>query len=221
MAIEAHFEKSGNQLGKPRLPRHKLRLEAQGSTEAGGATRVLVHNISTTGLLLETRMAMAIGDRIDLDLPQSGMTSAKVIWISGNLFGCQFDSRISSATLSAAQLQSPGERQVAESADHEHLSNEAFCVRLRRLRKERGLTLAQVAVQLGVSKPTVWAWEQGKARPVDGRLKALAHALGVSEADLMPDGDIPGLRNMLARYREQVARAVGISPEKVRIMIEL
>ena len=94
--------------------------------------------------------------------------------------------------------------------------------RLQRLRKERGLTLAQVAGQLGVSKPTVWAWERGRARPIEERVDALAEALGVTRGELMATGETSlALRELLARSREQIAAAFGTRPENVRIMIEL
>ena len=49
-------------------------------------------------------------------------------------------------------------------------------LRLNHLRRERGMTLAQVASALGVSKPTVWAWEKGKARPLPERIAAIAES---------------------------------------------
>jgi len=41
----------------------------------------------------------------------------------------------------------------------------SFSALLRLWRYEAGLTLKDVAGAVGVSKPTVWSWEKGKARP--------------------------------------------------------
>jgi transcriptional regulator with XRE-family HTH domain len=94
--------------------------------------------------------------------------------------------------------------------------------RINRLRRERRLTLADVAAALGVSKPTVWAWEKGKVRPLPERLEAIAAALGVSPEEL---GDIAHVSSevsaVIADYRARIAQACGIHSGAVKIMIEL
>jgi transcriptional regulator with XRE-family HTH domain len=219
MPIAAHFEQAAGTAGQARDPRRTLRLDALGATDAGTAS-VLIHNISSTGLLLECQAPLAIAERIEIDLPRIGATWAQVVWNSGNLSGCQFDTPVSAAALSAAQLRSVTltEPEVPAAPPPEQ---ETFGARLHRLRAERGLTLSHIATHLGVSKPTVWAWEQGKARPVESRIDALAEAIGVTRADLMPGTIGPIAGDLITRSREQIARAVGTTPDKVRIMIEL
>ena len=203
-----------------RAPRRTLHLEARGATAAGEATDVVVHNISADGLLLECSVALEAGESIALDLPEAGTVSASVVWISGDLFGCRFDAALPPAMLAAAELRSTAAPGFDASARTD--APDDLAARLQRLRKERGLTLAQVAGQLGVSKPTVWAWERGRARPIEERIDALAEALGVTRNELMAIGDTPvALRELLARSREQIAAAYGTRPEHVRIMIEL
>jgi transcriptional regulator with XRE-family HTH domain len=221
MAIAARWDESANFSGSPREPRRTLRLETQGALASGHATNVMLHNVSATGLLLESAVLLTVGETLEIDLPQVGATAAKVIWVSGALYGCQFETPISAAALSAAQLRSAVAEQVDLTPHAESPPEESFAVRLHRLRKERGLSLGRVATQLGVSKPTVWAWEQGTARPVESRLDALANALGVDRAELMANRNPAGLREILARSREQIAALVGTSPEKIRIMIDL
>jgi DNA-binding transcriptional regulator YiaG len=221
MAIAAHLENLADIAGKARHPRRALRLETHGYAASSGATSVLVHNVSATGLLLESPVALDAGERIDIDLPHAGALPAKVVWTSGQLYGCQFDIPLSAATLSAAQLRSAVERDLGITPRVETLDDEPFGARLQRLRKERKLTLADIAARLGVSKPTVWAWEQGKARPIDSRMDTLAEALGVRRAELMPGELGSSLRELIGRSREQIASAVGVAPDKVRIMIDL
>lgn len=220
MAIAAQFKEIPEAARKPRDARLSLRLQAPGETASGSTADVLVHNISATGLLLESGMPLAIDERIAIDLPHAGATWAKVIWSSDNFVGCQFDAGLSPAALSAAQLRGAVGQPIDMPAPSDGMRDEAFGARLRRLRKERALTLSQIAEQLGVSKPTVWAWEQGKARPVEGRIEGLAEALGVPRADLQGQQSSE-LDVLLAQSRAAIARAVGTRPDKVRIMIDL
>jgi transcriptional regulator with XRE-family HTH domain len=220
MAITGQMEDLPRAPGARGEVRRKLRLEARGATASGGETAVLVHNISATGLLLESDQPLEIDEWIEIDLPQAGGTWAKTMWTSGRLAGCQFVAPISTAALSGAQLRGAADAQIDLSAQAAARAEESLGARLQRLRKARGLSLSQVAAQLGVSKPTVWAWEQGKARPVGGRIEALAAALGASPAELSA-GHAPGVPDLLARCREQIAGAVGARPESVRILIEL
>ena len=61
--------------------------------------------------------------------------------------------------------------------------------RIRIAREARGLTQAQVATAMGVSRVTVTQWEIGKHVPKGHRWKVLADLLGLSADDLL---DTPG-----------------------------
>ena len=228
MSIPGHFEEPAAS-GTPRPQRRTLRLVSRGETEGGSAATVTIHNISATGLLLETGAPLIEGELLDVDLPDVGMTRAQVIWSSGNLHGCAFAAPVSPATLSATQLrsavplphlQSPG-RGMGEGFGGDRGTETGFALRLQRLRKSRGLTLSDLARKLGVSKPTVWAWEQGKARPVEARLAGLAEALGVSLSDIQAGEDNRRLHEVVEHARHQVAKAYGVGDDRVRILIEL
>jgi|LNAP01.1.fsa_nt_gb hypothetical protein len=99
MAIPAFIEKVAPAGDKARSARRKLRLQVHGTRAAGGDVIVSVHNISATGLLLEGDVALAQGDGIDIVLPHAGSTRARVIWASGALYGCEFETPVSPATL--------------------------------------------------------------------------------------------------------------------------
>lgn len=223
MPIAAHLEPtppSGSDDDDPRRGvRHVLRLEALGAVAGGEQARVTVHNISAGGLLIETAATLEIGETIALELPEAGERIATVSWASEAYYGCQLDRPLSPGELSAAQLRgvaAPDPRPPLARLDGD------FGHRLQRLRKLRGLTLAQIAEQLGVSKPTVWAWEQGRSRPVGNRIDPLADVLGVSRAELHPDADTQTpLHELLTRVRGEIAAVAGASPDKIRIMIEL
>ncbi len=89
--------------------RRTLQLTVRGETPTGDSAQVLIHDISVTGLLLETSADLLIGETIEVDVPEGGPTSAIVMWNSGRFFGCQFHGRISPAAVSAAALRSPFE----------------------------------------------------------------------------------------------------------------
>jgi transcriptional regulator with XRE-family HTH domain len=97
---------------------------------------------------------------------------------------------------------------------------ESFGVRLRRLRLKKRLSQVRLAAALDVSVPAVSAWEKDRARPKHGRLDALGRLLEVSVSELLGN-DVPEFSpDMLAESRDQIARIVGTTPDKVRILIE-
>ena len=102
---------------------------------------VVIHDLSATGILIETGADLATFEQLHLDLPEVGPTVATVIWNSGHYFGCEFHQPIPQAAISAALLQSPFEQQVTSVpvvVEHSHCDDEEvdddrypFGVRLR------------------------------------------------------------------------------------------
>ena len=216
MSIAAHFELTGRRGAARRV----LHLNTTGTGPSGESNPVTVHNASTTGLLLETAEDLERGDTLLVDLPEIGEVEAEVVWAGGDLYGCRFAEPIGDAVLSAAELRSATGPISAATASAAGPSG-AFGPRLQRLRKERGLTLAQIADAIGVSKPTVWAWEHGKARPIAERLGKLAEALDVTDEELLAGDSLADREALLTRCRDEIAMAYGTSPQKIRVMIEL
>ena len=62
-----------------------------------------------------------------------------------------------------------------------------FADKLLRIRKSKGMTQAQLARALGVSRATVCKWETCDHDPGIKGLARIANALGVRVSDLMPD----------------------------------
>ncbi len=214
MPIDARFDAA--ELTEPRgAGRRTLRLGVSGRFATGADGAATVHNISATGMLIATDAQLSEGETIVVALPEAGERTAQIVWVDAPMHGCRFDEPLTPAALSAAQLRG-GFR--GGDAEAEPVS-EAFGTRLHRLRTERGLSLADIADKLGVSKPTVWAWEHGKARPVERRLTALAEALGVTPGGLEPAA--AGSVAAVEAGRRQIAEAYGVEPARVRIMIEL
>jgi hypothetical protein len=94
--------------------RHHLRLSADivaGASEA----RVLIHNLSATGLLIEVPLDLEVGDEFEVELPRSMTAQAQIVWRNNDYFGCEFKTPLSAASVSAARLRSlpQGSSQVA------------------------------------------------------------------------------------------------------------
>ncbi|MFO6448175.1 helix-turn-helix domain-containing protein [Erythrobacter sp. NE805] len=234
MPIRAHLDPRPAADGQRAATRRALRLETSGfvggDSDGVAEANVTIHNISVAGLLIETALDLAEGEPLAIDLPEAGLVGAAVVWRSERLYGCAFDAPIGPAALAAAQLQgfAPGVPEAPSAPPAEtpaaaaRARVEALGTRLNRLRREAGLTLADVAATLGVSKPTVWAWEKGKARPLPERLAAIAEALGVAPEVLAPSpGPVREIDAVIADCRQRIAEACGTDPQAVRIMIEL
>lgn len=219
MVIKAYLDPQSPTDGQRAAPRRALWLETSGLVLGGESANVTIHNLSAAGLLLETTLDLAVGAQLAVDLPEAGMVDARIVWRSERLYGCAFEQALGAAALAAAQLQSAP---AFPAVGTRPASGEPLGKRLNRLRREAGLTLADVAAALSVSKPTVWAWEKGKARPLPERLEAIAAALGVTP-DVLADGPeatgaVPAI---IEDYRKRIAEACGTTPAAVRIMIEL
>ena len=63
--------------------------------------------------------------------------------------------------------------------------------RIRELRNALGLTQAQLAEKIGVSKNTVFNWENAKRQPRENELRKLATVLNVSVAYIMGETNNP------------------------------
>lgn len=241
MALKAHLEipsaaidtNLDANLDPRRSPRSALRLETGGVGPDGEPANVTVHNLSSAGLLIETDLKLCAGDRLAIGIPNLGPVGAEIVWVSERLYGCAFEQALgeaalsevafSSANLSGATFpapQSPNRSPLGRSLPLRPSQN-VMGQRLNKLRRERGLTLEQVAKALGVSKPTVWAWEKGKARPIPERIEGIAKILGVTPSQLEQEPAQNTHADLLADCRLRIAAEFGIEPDHVRIMIEV
>lgn len=84
--------------------RRALRLK---STVSDSGIELVIHDLSPTGLLIETSQELCSGETLFVDLPERGPTAASVVWSSGKFHGCAFEQSIPSAAVSAALLRSP------------------------------------------------------------------------------------------------------------------
>ena len=224
MALNAHLDPVQTQIEGRRQSRRSMRLKTSGTLPGGAPANVVVHNISGAGLLIETDLALNVGEALSLELPEVGPVGAQVVWQSAKLFGCAFDSALGEAALAAAELRGDAAASgLSAQRGRPALpaSLDPFGVRLNRLRRERGLTLAQVAEALDVSKPTVWAWEKGKARPLPERIAAIAKTLDVTPEELRDNAAGRQGSELVEECRLRIATEYGTQPQHIRIMIEV
>lgn len=226
--------------GQQRADRLRLNLAVAGAVAPGQGTEVIVHNLSVSGVLIETAADLMMGQDIAIALPEAGDVVASVVWQSERLYGCRFRQPLPRAALSAARLRNPlpSDFDPADraEADTEADAEETLGARLRRLRQARGLSLAGLAQAAGLSKPSIWAWENGTTAPRRTSLLALARALDVPEQQLTgvaamvglrasaraeADAESDMLRVEIAAARRRIALAAGVDAASVRIMIEL
>ena len=105
MSLLAHLEPATGKAERRTSRRRKLRLEvAQG---AAAEARVVIHDLSEQGMLLESDAALMVGERLELIIPEAGSATAAIVWSSGHYFGCRFEMPLASAAVSAALLRSP------------------------------------------------------------------------------------------------------------------
>lgn len=89
-----------------RRVRRTLRLEVAAASEGRTLDQVVAHNISETGLLVETDADLSLGEMLSVDLP-TGSRSAEIVWSSDRLFGCKFLEEARPSIVSAALLRAP------------------------------------------------------------------------------------------------------------------
>jgi transcriptional regulator with XRE-family HTH domain len=227
MAISAYLQSPAADAGSRRKPRRKLQLDVPAAHAGGEGLVVTIHNISQSGMLIECDAGLAVDDKIDVELPHAGVVTARLLWASGSLFGCEFKSPISPAAVSAAELRglatpvSTPEAPTPSGTSEVHNPALRFGANLKRLRIARGLSQAAVAAEMDVSAPSISGWEKGRARPKPDRMTALAALLGVPVTQLLVDLASEPYDDLIVQGRDRIARATGASPDKIRIFIEI
>ena len=94
----------------------------------------------------------------------------------------------------------------------------AFSETLSRLRRERGLTQAELGARLGISKSAVSMYECGNREPELDLLRAMADLFGVSESVLLgrPESDLVNADPELTEYLQLLR-----DPPELRMLFSL
>lgn len=114
MRLQAHFAEEERGRNEQRgSARRALRLDTPGGAPTAEEVAVTIRDLSLTGLLIETLAPLNEGTSFQIELPEAGSVEATVVWTSGALFGCRFNSPISPAALSGALLKGDATRAEA------------------------------------------------------------------------------------------------------------
>lgn len=217
-------------------PTRKLSLDGACPSFKGGNEPVYVSNLSTTGMLIETAAPLSVGEPLQVLLPEGDTRLVTVVWANESIFACEFARALTIATIRRIQLQSPPERRIDDENEiprGDGKLRENLGERIRRLRRERRLTMVHLASRIGVSRPTLWKWEKGSVFPRQDMVCAIARALGVTEKELIygserqlnqrEDLSIPVLdaaEKKIATKKSEIASIMGVSPSRIKILIE-
>lgn len=225
MTIDAFLKSPRSAQAQRGSVRRRLRLDTVGKAAAKGSTHVEIHDLSTSGMLIETSVELAAGEALEIELPRTGPQTAKVIWASGRFYGCQFAEPISPAAVSAALLRSRPTDQSAVPADVPELASPDFASRLAELRTAKGLSLQDLADRLEVSRQAVWYWESGQRLPRAELFQKLAQVLGTSEQELLAPAvtkqGIVAAAGWDEEFKRSIAERLGVSPDQVSIVVTL
>lgn len=214
MTVIAYIETRPGGAGKP----GETRLRFPGVPAKGSETEISVHNISEWALVLEGDVLLALGDPVEVKLPQSGAARAHVAWTSGRLAGLDFTIPISGISLGAARLQGAVACVSADTGSARH--RESFGSRVQRLRLAKSMTQRQLARLMAVSDAAVCGWELNRTRPKPRRMEALAGFLDVNLTELLGQSESNNLPAQIARAREAIANTAQVSEDRVRIQID-
>ena len=225
MTIDAFLKSPRSAQARRGSVRRKLRLDTVGKAAARGSTPVEIHDLSTSGMLIETAVDLTVGEAIEIELPRTGPQTAKVIWTSGRFYGCRFAEPMPPAAVSAALLRArPTDQSATGTTDVPEQALPDFGGRLAELRAAKGLSLQDLADRLEVSRQAVWYWESGQRLPRAELFQKLAHILGTSEQELLAPA--PHTQGAVApgwdeEFKRSIAERLGVKPEQVSIVVTI
>lgn len=217
MTILAYLTKLTPNPGEPETI--QIRLEGARARARAGQTQILVHNVSEFGFIFESDDNICAGDRIEFKVPHGSAARGEVTWTSGKLVGCDFDIPISRVSLGDGRLRDAVGKGSASSDAARRL--ESFGGRIRRLRLAKTMTQGELATRMSVSVPAVCGWEADRARPRPRRIEELADILGVGLSELLGLQEATSLPQEIASARQAIAKAAGVSADRVHINIDL
>lgn len=100
MAMTAKLYRSDDERLAERVP---VEVDATLRNPANEALDVILLDLSTSGFRCASSETLAPGASVTLGLPGLGVNSARVVWRSGNVHGCEFDAMIPPSAIAAAE----------------------------------------------------------------------------------------------------------------------
>jgi len=198
----------------------RLFLHPKPVRSGGHRIAVLLHNLSTTGVLIESSYDLSAGERIEVCFAEQTSEFGTITWTGSGLFGCQFGQAVAVSLVKGALA---SEFRDAEADRPRTPAGETFGAKLQRLRTTRGLSQADVAEKLGLSAVAISNWESDRSFPRHHRLEELANALGVPRQHLATNAvGLPvALPELIVSSKNRIAGLIGVAPDQVKITVDL
>ena len=199
----------------------RLALYPAPPRKGGRQLPVLVHNLSSSGMLLESSHALSLGDKVETAFAEATVALGQITWTGAKLFGCQFDHSVSAELLE--QVVSRVRREEQAQTNPMSQTVDTFGARLQRLRMAKGLHQVDIAERLGVTAVAISNWESDRSQPRQHRIADLAKILGVPSQQLATNAVMlpETLPEVLASSKAQVANLLGVDPASVKISVDL
>ena len=209
-------------------PRYPLQLPISIFSGEGPKLPGSILNLSREGCLLSTLEFLLPGQSVNMQLAprDDHPVEASVAWSNDTLYGCTFVTPLSEAHLSdILHVNSDSPIEVTSSESVLAMLPEALLA----ARRASGYTTTELARHLGVSRPTLWAWESGRATPspenqqsvLDFLRRSQFLALETRESTVAPDNGINTLfQETIAASRRDLAHKLGLEEEQIRISIK-
>lgn len=93
--------------------------------------------------------------------------------------------------------------------------------RIAQLRKDQGITQAQLAATLGVSQQTITAYEVGRRRIQVSALPVIAQALGASVEALVADVPKPARRGPVPKLQQQLEQVSRLPKAQQKFVMQM
>jgi hypothetical protein len=197
MSLLARFEETGERPDRRARNRRTLRLTATANLGEAPESAVTIHDLSESGMLLETSAPLGPGEQFQIFLPLAGPVDTVVVWNSGNFFGCQFGDAVPSAAVSAALLKGvPRNADAAASSGNDPLTElRELNIQVEQIARQLDGAIEELESERKASRPRDPAaelssllWSASSAPPeADRPFEAASNSY--SEVELLADGD--------------------------------
>lgn len=106
MALRARLIRQTEDLERRGAERHPMRMQVLASAR-DETSNAMLHDLSRTGMRLETSVPLAPGDEFSVELTADQSVVARVVWREGNVSGCEFLQPLSETAVMETLLRSP------------------------------------------------------------------------------------------------------------------